>query len=735
MKKIELLSPAGDFESLKMAVHAGCDAIYLGGKHFGARAFSKNFDNDEIIEAINYCHLYGVKVYVTVNTLIYEEEIDEVVNYIDFLYKNRVDAILVQDLGLASIIRSMFPNLELHASTQMNIHTIKQLKLLKELGFKRVVLAREVDIDTIRQMKKEVDIEIEVFVQGALCVSASGECLMSYMIGGRSANRGECAGSCRQRYSLYKNDEKIDIDDEYLLSTKDLCLIDKLDELIEIGVDSLKIEGRMKSKEYVSLVTRAYRLKIDNKYNNEIEDVKKVFYRGFTYGNMYNKKGKDFINGERPNHIGYEIGEVIDYKKNKVLIKLSDELNQGDGIRFITRNELGFIVNKMYVNDLLVNKADRMVTLDLNDKVSIGTKVYKTLDSKLIKSIDNSNLEKRILIDGIFKVENRSIILEVTDGINKEIIKLDNVIEKATSKPTTEYDILEKLNKTGNTPYEFKNLDIKVPDNIFIPISIINNIRRDILDKLSNDRINFDNKYVKNDYNLSLKDTNIDNIISIEVTNEEQLKYILDNTNFDVYTYNYNLYLKYNNDRVKYKKSRYIISDINTDKEMLVGDISSINNNISDTYLNVLNSYTIAFLQYLGAKRITLSYELSNNQIKNTIDSFIDRYGFKPNLELVIYGKPEVMISKYCVINTYLGNGEKTNCNLCKSDNYYLADRFDNKYRLKPSYDCLMRISNYKDIDKIDEVNELKEIGITSYRLIFTDEKVDEIKSVLSRLK
>ena len=253
MKKVELLSPAGDFESLKMAVLNGADAVYLAGKRFGARAFSNNFTQEELLEAINYCHLYGVKVYITINTIVYEDEVKEFLEFVKLIYDNNVDAVIIQDIGMADLIHKKFPDLELHASTQMNIMDIESLKLLKNIGFKRVVLARETPLSLIKQMKKEVDIELEVFIHGALCVSCSGQCLISYFKTGRSGNRGMCAQICRHPFDLYKDDERIYVKDKFLLSPKDLCTIDKIPELIESGIDSFKIEGRMKSKEFIEI--------------------------------------------------------------------------------------------------------------------------------------------------------------------------------------------------------------------------------------------------------------------------------------------------------------------------------------------------------------------------------------------------------------------------------------------------------------------------------------------------
>ena len=234
MKEIELLAPAGNMESLVAAISAGCDAVYLSGKKYGARAFAANFSNEELIEAINYAHLYDVKVYVTVNTLIYESEFNDFIDYIDFLYKSNVDAVIMQDIGAMDLVRQKFPNLEIHASTQMNIHSLESVKMLESLNIKRAVLSRELYISDIENIKKNSEIELEIFIQGALCVSFSGCCLMSSLIGGRSGNRGSCAQCCRMKYSLIK--DNMEVDEGYLLSTKDLCTINNIGRLIDIGV-------------------------------------------------------------------------------------------------------------------------------------------------------------------------------------------------------------------------------------------------------------------------------------------------------------------------------------------------------------------------------------------------------------------------------------------------------------------------------------------------------------------
>ena len=321
MKKHELLIPAGDMESLHQAVLNGADAVYLGCKSFGARKFARNFDNEEIIDAIKFAHLYGVKIYVTMNTLVKDEEVDDFLNQIEFLHKNGVDAVIVQDFGMICLIREMYPNLEVHASTQANTSSKETAELFYKLGVKRVVFSREMSLDEINEI--DVPIEKEVFIHGALCICYSGCCLMSSMLGTRSGNRGECAGSCRLPYSLETNGSKI-IKDKYLLSTKELNSSINMDKLLDSDIASFKVEGRMKSPEYVGFITRYYRNLIDRKnidLEEETNKLKTIFNREFTSGNLFNTKAVELMNTKTPNQIGLEIGEVIEVTPKKIKIK------------------------------------------------------------------------------------------------------------------------------------------------------------------------------------------------------------------------------------------------------------------------------------------------------------------------------------------------------------------------------------------------------------------------------
>ena len=491
MNKVELLAPAGDFSCLKAAIEAGCDAVYIGGKLFGARAFSSNFTDDEIIKAINYAHLFGVKVYVTTNTLIYDKEVERFLEYILFLHKNNVDAVIIQDLGMLDLVRQTFPNLEVHASTQMHIHNLDGASFMEKLGVKRVVLARETSISKIKEIKEKTNIDIEIFIHGALCVSYSGQCLMSSLIGNRSGNRGTCAGSCRQSYSIGDENNNIILNNKYPLSMKDLCSLENLKTLLDIGVTSLKIEGRMKSSSYVYTVVKLYRLAIDSYYKNnniyidekELYNLKKIFNREFTKGFLFDEENNKVINMKRPNHQGVEIGKVINYKNNVATIKLNDEININDGLRIVGKKDIGVNVNNFYINSKLVKTAKKgdIITIKVNDKVEKDDKVLLTLDSKLNEEINNiiSSNQRKVLVKAKFIAkEDKQITFELTDFINKVVVISENKVTKALNKPITKEEIKEKLNKIKDTVYKYESLDIEIDDNIFIPLNIINDLKR-----------------------------------------------------------------------------------------------------------------------------------------------------------------------------------------------------------------------------------------------------------------
>lgn len=737
MKKVELLSPVGNKEMLYQAIHNGADAVYLAGKNYGARKFSDNFNNEELENAVKYSHLYGVKVYITINTIIYEKEVKDFLNYVEFLYKIGVDAVIMQDLGMISLVRKKFPNLEIHASTQCHNHNEEGIKLLKDLGCTRVVMAREMSLTEINNIN--ISIEKEVFVYGALCVCYSGCCLFSSLNGGRSGNRGECVGSCRLPYKLIKNNNEIKLQDEYLLSPKELNTLPNLKEILESNIDSLKIEGRMKSPYYVGYVTKIYRTLIDKYYNNEdisltneeINNLKTLFNREFTNGYLF--KNKDIMNIKSPNHIGIEIGKVIKYTKKKIYIKLTMDLTQEDAIRFKNSNK-GMIINKLYnKKGLLTNKVLKDNICIIDNKVALNKNdiVLKTISSELIKELKNYS-EKKIPVSfkAEFKIGNKFTI-SISDGINK-ITEKGQIVEKAINREVTESDIKRCISKLGKTPTTANNITISKDNNIFVNLKDINELRRKLVNKLIDTRIKSkkeiiinketsNNGYIKSNNSLSL---------NVLVRTEEQLKCCLNNNIDNIYITDYNLYLKYKDlDNIYYRCSRINskYKDI-SNQNLLIGELGSINkyknNNtiVSDYYLNITNTSSIKYLNKLGVKRVTLSVELDKNKIK---DIMKNNY----NVELIIYGRLELMVMKYCPLKKCLNY-----CSMCKksNDKFYLEDKFNNRYPITHD-NCITHIMHYKNIDYTNEIEEYKNMGITSFRLELYDENYNQVKEIITK--
>ena len=710
---IELLAPVGNMECLKAAINAGCDAVYLAGKNFGARSFAGNFSNEELEVAINTCHLYGVKVYITVNTVIYDVEVDRFIEYIDYIHKLGVDAVIMQDIGMIDLVRKTYPNLEIHASTQANIHNLEGVKLCEELGIKRVVLARETPIELVKDIKEKTNTEIEIFVHGALCMSYSGECLMSALIGGRSGNRGTCAQICRQPYSL-EIDGKIINNNEYSLSTKDLNTLDNIGELIECGVNSLKIEGRMKRPEYVYLVTSMYRKAIDNyvKYketkitDNDIKELKKLFNRYFTKGFLFNEDNDNFTNSFRPNHLGIEIGRVLEYKNGQVTIKLTDDLNINDGIRIIDNIDTGTVVTLIYKNGSRVTKAIKgdIVSIPYKDKVEKDSIVLKTTDYNQIKEIeDKIKIDKKIKISGKCILKNgEPIKLIVSDSKNVVEKHSDYVIESAKTMETTQDRIEEQLKKLGDTIYEFQTLEIEKDSDIFVPVNALNELRREVINILNKLRM-YKTEYKKKNYYISVDNFEKVNNRNVFISTYEQYLNVKDKYDI-IYVDNEYVYNRINDKKCVLKLPRINehLKDYNTN--LLVSDLGSVykyENVDTDFSLNVTNSYSVAFLHSLGVKKVTLSHELNYKQVSNLIKTYEAKFNKHPNVEVIVDANIEAMVCKYNLLKKH------------NVDQGYLIDRFNNKYKLKVK-DNLMYIYDYKRT-KLEE--NYFDIGVNNIRV------------------
>ena len=760
MEKIELLAPAGNLNILKAAVDNGADAIYLGGENFSARAFADNFTNEEIVEGIKYAHVRGAKVYVSINTLVYDDEINDVFNFADFLYLNDVDALIVADFGLINALKNRYPSLAIHVSTQLNTHSLWQVKLLESLNVSRIILARETELSTIKYIKQNSSMPLEVFAHGALCVCYSGNCLQSSLIGKRSGNRGKCAQPCRMQYTLLENNKAVS-NKKFLLSLKDLNTLEHIDELIEANVASLKIEGRMKSVEYVALVTKTYRDAIDNYYAKKINEVdyiaedkiKMVFSRGFSKGFMFKELNGNIAQTYRPSHIGEKIGKVIGVKDDLVQIKLSNTIHQKDKIAILQEraDDIKMFLSKIYVKGKLVpcGYKDEIIEISINSKVSKDSIVYKIVDNALMEEINNTYLKNKkkvpIRMKFISNV-NESMALIIKDNNSHSIlVKSDYVVEKAINSPTSDEKIKEQLSKVFSTAYEIKDIVIVNDNQGIIPVKFINDLRREAISKLDEAR--------EKTYNRSLDDINTEIDYLPKVKNQSQQLKVKVHTLFqlDAIASLEGISAIYYDDMLTYSiaKNKYphlnlilVLPRINNDRSKIeidspvyvcnnYGDLLKHDNArlITDMYMNVTNKLTIASLLKLNVETITISCEMNHLQIKELVNDFKEDYGFIPPLEMVVYGHYQTMITKYCFISNEYGFS-KTHCGACKNKNLALLDRMNYIFPITTDNNCNVTIYNSKATHLISYLDEIYDMGINSLRLDFSIENPQEVYDI-----
>ena len=727
----ELLVPVGNMDSLKAAVMNGADAIYLGGKRFGARAFAGNFSDEEMILAIHFAHLYGVKIYVTVNTIVFESELEDVYNYCLFLHKAGVDALIVQDLGLMSLLKRRLPNLEIHASTQVHNVSESGLRILEDLNVKRVVFARELSLATIDNYKTSM--EKEIFIHGALCVSYSGECLFSSVLLGRSGNRGECAQVCRLPYKLLENDEFVKTDSKYLLSTKELKTVSKFKEIMDSSVKSLKIEGRMKSPEYVACVTRLYRNLIDYYYGKDDlriseyeEDLKVIFNRQYTYGYLFNATNDEIINIHTSNHVGVYLGKVFKVTSKYIYIKLDSQLNQGDGIRINETND-GMIVNFLYDESLkLTNVCKNIAVIDKKIKASVGDSVNKTSDITIINKYRELPVRK-VDIDVTFTHSGNYATLEITDGIN--VVKKEaDIVFPSKNISIKKGDIIKQLSKLGNTPFKIANISIGEFESKFINIKDLNAIRRNAVEELIFIRENSKKEVIQRKDNEEMHKNSLEEklTLSVLVRDEEQLLKCL--TYFDrIYVIDRNLYNLYkDNPKIYYRGSR--IYEKTNIKNTLATELGEIYDGakISDYFLNITNHETLDYLsKYVDIN--TLSIELEDDNIERIMKH--NNY----NVEMLLYSTFELMITKYCPVNKVANKG--TVCTKCMKNEYKLVDRNGSKYPIKT--DVLNHLTHILDSKVTNNLEKLKyyyNLGIRNFRIELNSEDPKEIDDIIKNL-
>lgn len=777
---IELLSPVGDFDCLKAAVQNGADSVYLGTDSFSARASATNFTLDNLYEAISYAKKRNVKTHLTLNTLIKNNELSDAINVAKVAYTAGIDALIVQDLGLAKYLIENFPDLPIHASTQMTIYNLEGALLAEKLGFSRAVLSRELSLSEIEYICKNCNIEIETFIHGALCISYSGQCLLSSMIGGRSGNRGKCAQPCRLPYTLIKSDAHSteSLDNGYLLSTKDVCGLDFIPQLIKAGVKCFKIEGRMKTPEYVAIVTSIYKKYINLALSNEpyvidYADRKmlmQVFNRGgFSSGHLANEYNTDLVYPKKPNNRGLYLGRVQKFNPDKGHIQLTSNeiLSIGDTISL--EKETGtYTISELMLgnNNIEESLPFQPVTIGrMKGNISVGDKIYKMSNKELtriaLESLNKENI--KIKFDCIIKVkQDMPITMTVistsddSDDIYSNIcftITSPVIPVPALNAPITEERIISQISKTKNTPFLFEHIQIDLDDNLFIPsIGCLNELRRTAIEKIetvaknraskdtqiSLSPISFKNDELKKkdkkmtsvlfnnlnqyyDYSLLEK---VDKVyipykFFIDTNYTEVLKTITKKFNTYIYlpTISKN-FIQFDFDKilVTYPKIKgFVLSNISHLK--LLEKYSDKYEFIANYTLNIFNDLTLNELTKFGISLCDISPELSQDVLNSLSIQF--------NTEMIVYGKLPVMNSNYCLL------GKSNKCYLkCKKhcqdySEFYLKDRMGLDFKLQVE-NGITTIYN----SKITSI-ESSELNVNSIRLDFLNESLSEINDII----
>ncbi len=751
---IELLAPAGNYNSFIAACKSGANAIYMGIDKFNARVMAENLTIDKYIECIEYAHLRDVKVYLTLNTLLYDNEINEALELAYKLYLNGLDAVIVQDMGIASLIHELIPNLDLHASTQMSAYNLEQVSVLKDMGFKRVVLARELSINEIEYICKNTDVEIEVFVHGALCVSFSGQCLLSSTIGDRSANRGSCAQPCRMKYRLYdKGSKKLLSRDAYLLSKKDIFGFEHLENLINIGVTSLKIEGRNKNPEYVANTVTNYRKKIDsiilgNNFDTNIakKELEQMFNRdGLSYGYFEGTDYRNSITELSPKNTGIYLGKVIEKKNKFIKLKLEEDIDLHDGIEIYSEDKVVSTIvtcikdnNGKIVNEN-VRKGSYVYIGDINSSVSENDLVYKTSSNKLNEKYRNieDKYKPQILLKVIIKQDlNISTIARFEE---QEIITdIEYVPQIANSKSINEDTIIECFSKTKDELFDFNVKECIIDNNLFVPVSAMNDLRRKTVQNIilrikEKNKICSDNEIKElvdnfiNSKELEIKNNNINrekynslfiydynNVIDyIELYNKKynkdlQVIYInisafmkYEKEIFEKYLNKVKIYIHIPNvffsnlhNYIKNNLDRLVSNGISG---VLVGNLTFINelNVLKNKYsINLIADYSLNITNIYSAKKYAdIGFDKITILPETSIESIVNisKYFNSEAIDDYI----TVMTSRYCMIGSFVANrniGEK--CSMpCIKNNYVIKDSYNENHEIiLDNIDCIMRI-------------------------------------------
>ena len=781
-KEIELLAPAGTWEALEAAVNAGADAVYLGGKAFGARAYASNFDREEMSKAVYFCHMHRVRLYVTVNTLVDDRELPELEDYLVFLYNVGVDGIIVQDLGVIRAAQKLAPGLPLHASTQMTVTNSAGVRFAAEHGIVRVVPARELSLSDLKNAC-DTGLEIEAFIHGALCVCYSGQCLMSSLIGGRSGNRGRCAQPCRLPYALVdKNGNELLAGEnagQYLLSPKDLNTLQVLPRMIEAGVISYKIEGRMKRPEYVAVVVDAYRRAMDSYKRGcyevpakDLANIEQIFNRDFTTAYLEKHQGRLMMSDRRPNNRGVLVGRVqkLNKERTKAVVKLDKTIHTGDGLEFWVKvgGRVGTTVNSLRINGKTAEAAEAgvLAEIDVPKGVRLNDRVFRTLDSGLMAyagQFYGEKNKKRIPVAAKVTAHLGSaleVILTDADG-NTGIGLTDFIAEPARKHALDETAVRKQVDRLGTTEYALEELETEIDESLMVPMSEINEARRkacEALDKarlesFASPRLLLQNKNEMRRWLMDLEETKnhawtgtlqltvwVDTVDKVKAALEGGADWIIfGGDRFSIRDVTFTDYgtaaklTKRTGRNIAFSTPRIV-------KEGQLGYFARFLQQAEECGVDLLYVHNLGIWQLAKEMKIKtplwadMSLNIFNTQtlwfwkeagaagatlsVELNMGQLAHLAKVSPlPLECMVQGPIEMMVSEYCAGGSFLGNLDKGACTFQCKEEIYLHDRKDAKFRLAGDQFCRMHVLNSQDLSVLGGLQELRNTGVARLRI------------------
>ncbi|NDI33802.1 DUF3656 domain-containing U32 family peptidase [Chengkuizengella sediminis] len=794
IEDIELLAPAGDWDCMKAAVANGADAVYFGVDKFNARVRAKNFTIEDLPEVVSFLHTYGVKGFVTFNILVFEDELEAAKKLVEACMDAGVDALIVQDLGLVKMIREISPDFPIHGSTQMTITSPEAAEFTKPYEMERIVLGRENNLKHIQRIGEEAKLPMEVFVHGALCVSYSGQCLTSEMWGGRSANRGECAQACRLPYDMLVDGEHQPMGDvTYLLSPKDLAAIEIVPELIEAGVTSFKIEGRLKSPEYVANVVSKYRKAIDryfegknakpNKY--EMRELQQSFSRGFTYGFLKGTNNKQLVEGTFPKSRGVFLGDVKQVTKRGVVCKLEAPLKRGDGIVYDagdpTKDEEGGRIYDLIVDGIKFEgeaKEGQLIEIvlgrnDINlQRVHIGDRIWKTNDPKLDKILrETFETEKpyhifplEVMVTG---KEGEPLTAKFTDIKTKHqvTVQTEKILEKAIKRPLEDGILQDQLGRMGGTIFYLENVINQLEGQVIVPIKELNKVRREAVEQLVEKRqepISYTKREVDvygdavtnqsqaGDPNLVVLCRNLEQVQAVSETHVEWI--YADFEFIKQYPAAVDCARKagkkitlttprihmpgetgYFSHILKLKPDAVLLRNTGAVHEFIKRKEENPTEEFplmfGDFSLNMANHKTIELFQNSGLDRCTPSYDLNIQQMMDLLDKTDTS-----KLEVVIHQHLPMYHTEHCVYCTFLSEGtDYTNCGRpCEEHRVSLRDRIGMSHPVRVDEGCRNTVYNAIEQSGAEYLKHFIKSGVSHFRIEFLEESPEKVKEVIS---